>query len=159
VKYLICLVFLLWTGFAQADDFKYMHYLAGIDRQELLEPSIDKMVEWIPEEVPRTVSFYFDTNDDGMVDIIIAYHLIEAYACKEHCKVEVTTFNDHWVLVSSIGSNPYSYFIIKKWSLWRHTVNEDWQSVKKTSENVYKYNKYEDWYNEKFLELWPDSAP
>ena len=146
MKFFTCLLFILWAGFAHAEE-------------KLLEPSIDKMVEWIPEEVPRTVSFYFDTNGDEIIDLIIAYHLIEAYACKEHCKVEITTFNDHWILVSSIGHNPYSYYVIKEWTLWRTDTTEDWQGVKKSSEKVYKYKTYEDWYNNEFLKLWPEQAP
>ena len=76
MKFFTYLLFILWAGFAHAEE-------------KLLEPSIDQLVEWIPEEVPRTVSFYFDTNGDEIIDMIIAYHLIEAYACKEHCKVEL----------------------------------------------------------------------
>lgn len=126
---------------------------------EFEEPRIDQMVDWIPEEVPRTVSIYFDTTGDGVFNLIVAYHLIEAYACKEFCSIEVTVFDDHWILVSSIGSNPYSYFVIKKWSLWKTSNHEDWQSIKKTSDKVYKYNKYDDWYENEFLKLWPDQAP
>jgi hypothetical protein len=68
VKLLVCLLVLLWAGFAQAQDFP----------KEFEEPSMDKLIEWIPEEVPRTVSFYFDTDGDGVYDIIIAYSLIES---------------------------------------------------------------------------------
>ena len=65
---LACLIFILCTSFAQAKE---------IENQNLQEPSLDQLVEWIPEEVPRTVSFYFDTDADGLPDLIIAYHLIE----------------------------------------------------------------------------------
>ena len=41
-------------------------------QDELQEPSLDKLLDWVPEEVPRTVSFYFDTDDDGKFDIKIA---------------------------------------------------------------------------------------
>ena len=109
---LACLLFSLFilTGFSKPRI---------IDNGEFEEPSIDKLVEWIPEQIPRTVSFYFDTDGDGVTDIIIAYYLIEAYACKELCTIELREFNDHWILVSSIGENPYSYYIVKKWSMWR----------------------------------------
>ena len=39
----------------------------------LQEPTLDKLIDWVPEEVPRTVSFYFDTDADGKFDIKIAY--------------------------------------------------------------------------------------
>jgi len=144
-----CLLFLLLTGFTQAQEFP----------KEFEEPTIDKLVEWIPEQIPRTVSFYFDTDGDGVYDIIVAYFLIEAYACKEKCTIEVSEYDDHWILVSSMGSNPYSYYIIKRWSMWRLSDKDDWQSVKKSTESLYKYKNYEDWYNDKFLKLWPDMAP
>ena len=38
----------------------------------LQEPGLDKLLDWVPEEVPRTVSFYFDTDDDGKFDLKIA---------------------------------------------------------------------------------------
>ena len=143
-----CLLFLLLTGFSYAEENKQFE-----------EPTIDKLVEWIPEQIPRTVSFYFDTNGDDMPDLIIAYFLIEAYACKEKCTIEITDNADHWILVSSIGSNPYSYYIIKKWSMWRRSETEDWQGVNKSSDSVYKYKNNDEWFNDKFLKLWPDMAP
>ena len=48
------------------------------ENEQFEEPSIDKLIEWIPEQIPRTVSFYFDTDGDGVHDIIIAYFLIES---------------------------------------------------------------------------------
>ncbi len=167
-----CLLFLLLTGFVHADDyddskyfvfddFRSIELLAVIDNfdKQFEEPTIDKLVQWVPEQIPRTVSFYFDTDGDGVSDIIIAYNLIEAYACKEKCNIGLRDFNDHWILVSSINNNPYSYYIVKKWSMWRKSEKEDWRSVKKSSANLYKYKKHEDWYNGKFLELWPEMAP
>ncbi len=143
-----CLLFLLLTGFSYAEENK-----------QFVEPTIDKLVEWIPEQIPRTVSFYFDTNGDDMPDLIIAYFLIEAYACKEKCTIEITDNADHWILVSSIGSNPFSYYIIKKWSMWRRSEAENWQGVDKSSDSVYKYKDNDEWFNDRFLKLWPDMAP
>jgi len=145
---LTCLLFLLLTGFSYAEENKQFD-----------EPTIDKLVEWIPEQIPRTVSLYFDTDGDGTYDIIIAYFLIEAYACKERCTIEVTDNADHWILVSAIGSNPYSYYIIKKWSMWRLTEAEDWRSVDKSTDSVYKYKNNDEWFNDRFLKLWPEMAP
>ena len=143
-----CLLFLLLTGFVSAEENKQFE-----------EPTIDKLVEWIPEQIPRTVSFYFDTNGDDMPDLIVAYFLIEAYACKEKCTIEITDNADHWILVSSIGSNPYSYYIIKKWSMWRKSEKDDWRGVNKSSDSVYKYKDNDDWYDNEFLKLWPEQAP
>lgn len=139
---LTCLLFFLFISISvDAEEFK----------KEFPEPTIDQMVEWIPEEVPRTVSIYFDTDGDGAYDLIVAYHLIEAYACKEHCTIEVAEFSDHWILVSSIGSNPYSYYIIKKWTVWKNNKQEDWKGVQKSSGSVYKYKNNEEWYENEFL--------
>lgn len=145
---LACLLFLLLTGFSYAEENKQFE-----------EPTIDKLVEWIPEQIPRTVSFYFDTDGDGTYDIIIAYFLIEAYACKERCTIEITDNADHWILVSAIGENPYSYYIIKKWSMWRLTETEDWRSIDKSTDSVYKYKNHDEWLNDRFLKLWPEMAP
>ena len=64
-------VLLCFLCFSSVDDAKEF-------QKEFEEPNVDQMVEWIPEEVPRTVSMYFDTNGDGAYDLIIAYHLIDA---------------------------------------------------------------------------------
>lgn len=144
-----CLLFLLFTtGFSYAEENKQFE-----------EPTIDKLVEWIPEQIPRTVSLYFDTDGDGTYDIIIAYYLIEAYACKERCTIEITDNADHWILVSAIGENPYSYYIIKRWSMWRLTEAEDWRSIDKSTDSVYKYKNHDEWLNDRFLKLWPEMAP
>ena len=55
---LACLLFLLLTGFSYAEENKQFE-----------EPTIDKLVEWIPEQIPRTVSFYFDTDGDGVTAV------------------------------------------------------------------------------------------
>ena len=44
-------------------------------------PEINEIINWVPEEVPRTVSFYIDIDGDSLVDVIVTYSLIEAYAC------------------------------------------------------------------------------
>jgi hypothetical protein len=136
-----CLLFLLLTGFAQAQDFP----------KEFEEPSMDKLIEWIPEEVPRTVSFYFDTDGDGVSDLIVAYSLIESYECGNKCDVEIQTFADHWILVTPTDIHPYSYYVIKRWTYWRNSKREDWKSVGKTSGSVYKYKTNEEWYENEFL--------
>ena len=92
------------------------------------EPTLDKLIEWVPEEVPRTVSFYFDTDGDGMFDLKIAYSLIEAFACKENCVRRIIDNGDHWILPAP-GVN---YFVIKKWIVYRYFGDEDWRGVEKT---------------------------
>ena len=95
----------------------------------LQEPTLDKLIEWVPEEVPRTVSFYFDTDGDGMFDLKIAYSLIEAFACKENCVRRIIDNGDHWILPAP-GVN---YFVIKKWIVYRYFGDEDWRGVEKTN--------------------------
>ena len=64
---LACLLFSLFilTGFSKPRI---------LDNGEFEEPSIDKLVEWIPEQIPRTVSFYFELM--GMVYLILLLHII-----------------------------------------------------------------------------------
>ena len=118
----------------------------------LKEPALDKLIDWVPEEVPRTVSFYFDTNEDGKFDIKIAYSLIEAFACKQNCVRRIIDNGDHWILPAP-GVN---YYVIKKWILYRYVDDEEWRSIDKTQQWVFEYPYNKDWYKHKFLPLWPD---
>ena len=102
----------------------------------LQEPTLDKLIEWVPEEVPRTVSFYFDTDGDGMFDLKIAYSLIEAFACKENCVHRIIDNGDHWILPAP-GVN---YYVIKKWIVYRYFGDEDWRGVEKTNQWIFKYH-------------------
>ena len=117
--------------------------------------NVDNMIDWIPEEVPRTVSFYIDTDNDGIFDIIVAYSLIEAFPCNTNCVNQITDNGDHWILPAP-GIN---YYVIKEWIFWRYRDEKDWRGVDTTSDWIFKYPLYEDWYNEKFLKLWPEMAP
>ena len=117
----------------------------------LQEPSLDKLIDWVPEEVPRTVSFYFDTDADGQFDIKIAYSLIEAYACKQNCVRKIIDNGDHWILPAP-GVN---YYVIKKWILYRYVGDKEWRGINKTQEWIFKYPYHEDWLREKFYPLWP----
>ena len=94
----------------------------------LQEPTLDKLIEWVPEEVPRTVSFYFDTDGDGMFDLKIAYSLIEAFACKENCVRRIIDNGDHWILPAP-GVN---YYVVKRWIVYRYFGDEDWRGIDKT---------------------------
>ena len=118
----------------------------------LQEPTLDKLIDWVPEEVPRTVSFYFDTDADGKFDIKIAYSLIEAYACKQNCVRRIIDNGDHWILPAP-GVN---YYVIKRWIVYRYVDDEDWRGVDKTQQWVYKYPYNDDWLKHKFYPLWPD---
>ena len=118
----------------------------------LQEPTLDKLIDWVPEEVPRTVSFYFDTDADGQFDIKIAYSLIEAYACKQNCVRGIIDNGDHWILPAP-GVN---YYVVKRWILYRYVNDEDWRGLDKTQQWVYKYPYNDDWLREKFYPLWPE---
>ena len=121
-------------------------------QDELQEPSLDKLIDWVPEEVPRTVSFYFDTDADGKFDIKIAYSLIEAFPCKKNCVRTLTDNGDHWILPAP-GIN---YFVVKRWILYRYDNDEEWRGNKKTNMFVYKYPYNDDWLKHKFYPLWPE---
>ena len=120
-------------------------------QDKLQEPTLDKLIDWVPEEVPRTVSFYFDTDEDGKFDIKIAYSLIEAYACKQNCVRRIIDNGDHWILPAP-GVN---YYVIKKWILYRYVGDKEWRGINKTQEWIFKYPYHEDWLREKFYPLWP----
>jgi hypothetical protein len=117
----------------------------------LQEPTLDKLIDWVPEEVPRTVSFYFDTDADGKFDIKIAYSLIEAYACKQNCVRGIIDNGDHWILPAP-GVN---YYVVKRWILYRYVDDEDWRSIDKTQQWIFEYPYNDDWLREKFYPLWP----
>ena len=119
----------------------------------LQEPTLDKLIDWVPEEVPRTVSFYFDTDADGKFDLKIAYSLIEAFACKQNCVRRIIDNGDHWILPAP-GVN---YYVIKKWILYRYVDDKagEWRSIDKTQKWIYEYPYNDDWLREKFYPLWP----
>ena len=121
-------------------------------QDELQEPTLDKLIDWVPEEVPRTVSFYFDTDADGKFDIKIAYSLIEAFPCKKNCVSRITDNGDHWLLPAP-GIN---YYVIKEWVLYRYVDDEDWRYPYKTQQWIFKYPYNDDWLEHKFYPLWPE---
>ncbi len=153
-------MFLLFVNFAHAGNGNdFFRHSEEYQFTGLQEPSLDKLIDWIPEEVPRTVSFYYDTDADGLPDLIIAYHLIESYACKgKLCRFELTEYKDHWILVTN-KIHPYSYYVLKEWAVWKNIKDTEWTGTDKTSEFVYKYKLHDDWYRERFLKLWPEQAP
>ena len=132
---------LLWVSSVQASD-----YVVELDL-----PETNEIIDWVPEEIPRTVSFYIDTDGDGQFDIKIAYSLIEAYACKQNCVRGIVDNGDHWILPAP-GVN---YYVIKKWILYRYVGDKEWRGINKTQEWIFKYPYHEDWLREKFYPLWP----
>ena len=75
MKLLFVLLCFLWVSGVQAKSH--------LNEPEI--PEVNEIINWIPEEVPRTVSFYIDIDNDNLVDVIVTYSLIEAYACKDNC--------------------------------------------------------------------------
>jgi len=144
----ILLTILLLFGFTTPASGDWQVVL----QDKLQEPTLDKLIDWVPEEVPRTVSFYFDTDGDGKFDIKIAYSLIEAYACKQNCVRGIIDNGDHWILPAP-GVN---YYVIKRWILYRYVNDEDWRGLDKTQQWIYKYPYNDDWLREKFYPLWPE---
>jgi|TARA_B110000438_G_C15808038_1_gene648349 hypothetical protein len=121
-------------------------------QDELQEPTLDKLIDWVPEEVPRTVSFYFDTDGDGKFDIKIAYSLIEAFPCRKNCVSKITDNGDHWLLPAP-GIN---YYVIKKWTLYRYAADDDWRGGTKTNKWIFKNPFYDDWLEHEYYPLWPE---
>ena len=122
-KIILLTIFLLFGVATPAQGDWYI-----VLEDSLQEPTLDKLIEWVPEEVPRTVSFYFDTDGDGMFDLKIAYSLIEAFACKQNCVRRIVDNGDHWILPAP-GVN---YYVIKKWIVYRYFGDENWRGVYKT---------------------------
>ena len=121
-------------------------------QDELQEPTLDKLIDWVPEEVPRTVSFYFDIDEDGKFDLKIAYSLVEAFPCMENCVSRITDNGDHWLLPAP-GIN---YYVIKKWIVYRYVDDEDWRGEYKTQQWIFRYPYNDDWLEHKFYPLWPE---
>ena len=138
MKFIWFLLCFLWVSTVQANEPEI--------------PTINEIIDWVPEEVPRTVSFYIDTDGDGQFDIKIAYSLIEAYACKQNCVRRIIDNGDHWILPAP-GVN---YYVVKRWILYRYVNDEKWRSIDKTQQWIYKYPYNDDWLREKFYPLWPD---
>ena len=128
-KIILLTIFLLFGVATPAQGDWYI-----VLEDSLQEPTLDKLIEWVPEEVPRTVSFYFDTDGDGMFDLKIAYSLIEAFACKQNCVRRIVDNGDHWILPAP-GVN---YYVIKKWIVYRYFGDEDWRGINKTNQWVFK---------------------
>ena len=122
-KIILLTIFLLFGVATPAQGDWYI-----VLEDSLQEPTLDKLIEWVPEEVPRTVSFYFDTDGDGMFDLKIAYSLIEAFACKQNCVHRIVDNGDHWILPAP-GVN---YYVIKKWIVYRYFGDESWRGINKT---------------------------
>ena len=118
MKLIFTILCFLWVNNAQATEYFFNPQI----------PEVKEMINWIPEEIPRTVSFYIDNNNDGLVDIIIAYSLIEAYACKGNCVSRITDKGDHWLLPGFY----YVYYVIKRWTYWKYANDEEWRGVEKT---------------------------
>ena len=138
MKFIWFLLCFLWVSTVQANEPEI--------------PTINEIIDWVPEEVPRTVSFYIDTDGDGQFDIKIAYSLIEAYACKQNCVRGIVDNGDHWILPAP-GVN---YYVVKRWILYRYINDEDWRGLDKTQQWIYKYPYNDDWLREKFYPLWPE---
>ena len=137
MKFICIILCFLWVSNVQASEPKI--------------PTLNEIIDWVPEQVPRTVSFYIDTDADGRFDVIIAYSLIEAFACKQNCVRRIIDNGDHWILPAP-GVN---YYVIKKWILYRYVGDEEWRGLDKTQEWVHKYPYNDDWLREKFYPLWP----
>jgi len=137
----LCLL-LLWVSSVKAND----------DDIQLDLPETDEIIEWVPEEIPRTVTFYIDADGDGTVDIKIAYSLIEAFPCRKNCVNKITDNGDHWLLPAP-GIN---YYVIKKWIMYKIGNDENWRTDIKTNEWVFEYPYNDDWLEHRFYPLWPE---
>ena len=146
-KIILLTIFLLFGVATPAQGDWYI-----VLEDSLQEPTLDKLIEWVPEEVPRTVSFYFDTDGDGMFDLKIAYSLIEAFACKQNCVRRIVDNGDHWILPAP-GVN---YYVIKKWIVYRYFGDEGWRGIDKTSGFIFEYKTQKEWYEDRFLKLHPE---
>jgi len=107
--------------------------------------------------MPRNVAFYYDTNRDGIVDVIFYFPIIEDYLAKaseankcnwkrsgnsEYAYCEAVVDNgDHWlVYMADIGSQPV-YMVIKNFTAFEYAVTPSGkiQGVEQTFKDIKKY--------------------
>jgi len=111
-------------------------------------PNPVKILAWIPEEVPRNVSFYVDFDGDRKPDIIFALPLIQVLDyqfCNDveakqdllKCKI----FQVYPDLIKVVAyPTPKVYVILKEWILYRYVIDGKagpWLSGLRPSNNIH----------------------
>tara|TARA_Y100000590_G_scaffold93807_5_gene106348 strand:+ start:11608 stop:12150 length:543 start_codon:yes stop_codon:yes gene_type:complete len=90
-----------------------------------------KIVAWIPEEVPRNISFYVDFDGDKKADIIFALPLIQVLDYQFCNEIEVKQdllkckiFQIYPDLIKVVAyPTPKVYVILKEWVLYRYVID------------------------------------
>jgi len=98
-----------------------------------------RILDWIPEEVPRNVSIYVDLDGDNKADIIFANPLLQVLdykLCDEsEFKKKLLRCENIQIYSDLIKFIPYPspkiYIVFKEWFLYRYIIDgksTDWDS-------------------------------
>ena len=98
-----------------------------------------RILDWIPEEVPRNVSIYVDLDGDNKADIIFANPLLQVldyeFCNESEAKqglLKCQTIQIHSDLIKFVPyPSPKVYIVFKEWFLYRYIIDgksTDWSS-------------------------------
>ena len=154
-----------WIDPSYGFDSKKKYYFHGV-QLKLSEPPCEfnrlfdrdigvpiKFLDWIPEEIPRNVSFYVDVDGDNKADIIFANPLIEVIDYKFCTESETREgllkcriFQVHPTVVKLVPyPSPKIYIVLKRWTLYRYVIDgipTAWSSGLRTSKRSSCTNCY-----------------
>ena len=86
----------------------------------ITEPSLEFVLDWKVNEVPRNITIYYDVNQDGFPDVVFAHPIVaenQAPACGTHRDEE----SRHLMFTTcKIGAGPHTdYFVTHEHSMLR----------------------------------------
>ncbi len=84
------------------------------------EPALEYVLDWKVNEVPRSITIYYDVNNDGFPDVVFAHPIVaenQAPACGTHRDEE----SRHLMFTTcKIGAGPHTdYFVTHEHSMFR----------------------------------------
>jgi hypothetical protein len=96
----------------------------------MVEPSLDKMVAWTIEEIPRNATIYYDLNGDGRPDVVFSHPVIaQDLADKCQGNNESRISEDYIVLSTCPSDKAFNYFVTKRFALFREISQKLWNRI------------------------------